>query len=505
MKKRIFKNRNLLGGILLAFFAVGILATLGYFLFQKYTQPITLGEILPADETLFFAELQLKKNNSAPGQIFENSAEQDLFGLDSLGFAQPETLFGFAQNHIGIAFFGERIDPGNFALVLDVADENSVLQFLQSEAIEGETLANENFRGQKIYYFPASRALAATFFRGNLILAANEIALQNIVTAIQNPDKRVENSAGWRALAAKLNPRANFIFVSSKFLNEFFASKFSGLQKVLAAPLLQKFSAGGANFLVANNEIKIDSRLVLANSAVAEKPFWTGGNIDPALLNFFGAETQFLLANENLEAQLQQFFSQNATLAAIAQSAISDLVKTWFGSLLKASEVEEILAAPNAFSLTETGGLVAVFTGNLEDIFAQLPTANGKIAAQEETVELPDKTAGHELTVENTSPTVEEEVFAGNKIKTIHFPKYALSFAQLDDFAIFATEKDALKKMLSRFVGEEKFLAENPSGENVFFVRLDQPENLLLQSFRFALAGVKFASDGIKIEFSLAK
>ena len=160
MKKSHSKNRTLVGGILLAIFALGILAAVAVFLFEKYSRPSELAEILPAD-TLFFAEVQLGSGAAEFAEIFADESDDDVFGFDSLGFSQPEKLLGLAKNRIGLAFFGAEIDPGNFALIFDVADENAAREFLENETLDGESLATENFLGQKIYFFPKIRDLLA--------------------------------------------------------------------------------------------------------------------------------------------------------------------------------------------------------------------------------------------------------------------------------------------------------------------------------------------------------
>ncbi|MFH0776700.1 MAG: hypothetical protein V1936_03770 [Patescibacteria group bacterium] len=510
MKKIHSKNRNLVGGILLTVFAAAILGAVGFFLFQKYSQPSSLAEILPADETLFFAEMRLGANSNKLGKFFADESKSNLLALDSLGLTEPENLLALAQSRVGVAFLGEKFDPQNFVLALDTPDQNAVLDFFSKEVLSGEELASRNFVHQKIYYFPRSRPLAFMFFGGDLLLAASSESLEKIATAIHIPEKRVANSAAFRAVAEKLNPRADgFIFATPKFLEEFFTRRFEGETKALATPVLDLWSGGGATFEPTATGLKVSAQLVLKNSATLSKPFLEVPSLNPEILNLWGEETQTFLANQNLAGQLDHFLAaggaQNSPLAPLLKSSANNFLQTWLGQNFKAEDFKPIFGDSSAIGLTATGGVAGIFAGNFENVFTKIQSATGKIAAAEKVVELPDTTTGQELTAE-TKPQSETEIFAGNQIQTWHFPKYDLNFAQLEDWSVFATEKDVLEKMISRFVGEEKFLDKAPPpSQNIFYTRLGKSENPFLKPFSFLLAGVNFESDSVKIELSLEK
>ncbi|MCF7845924.1 MAG: hypothetical protein K9L85_01675 [Candidatus Peribacteraceae bacterium] len=511
VKKKNLPNRKLIVGIMLACFASLILGTVGFFLFQKYSRPDSIANILPADDTLFFAELQLDEQASALSQTFQNENTSEIFGLDSLGLPDVTSLIALAENRISVAFFGDQIDPQNFALIFSISDESTVIDFFENSTLAEESLATQNFLHQKIFYFPQSRSLAFTFYNGDLILAANLETLQKIATAIHVPEKRVAKSAGFRAITGKLNPRGNFIYATPSFLDDFFLNRFTGIQKALAAPLLNIWQAGGATFEATANGLQVQTQIVLKKTAITHQPFLEADEIDQNFLDFWGEDTKLFSANENIAAQIENFLNsggaQNSTFATVAESLAGNLVHTWLGTNFTLAEISEIFATPSAVGLTESGGLVIIAESSLENIFEKLKAANGKIAATEKIVALPDTTPGRELTTEN-APGVEEEIFASYKITTINFPQYALSFADLGDFSILSTEKTALENMVARAVGEEKFLPDQePGSGNLIYVRVDAAENPFLQPFQFVLTNVNFESDSVsvRIDFSFEK
>jgi hypothetical protein len=230
-------------------------------------------------------------------------------------------------------------------------------------------------------------------------------------------------------------------------------------------------------------------------------------SLSPKVINLWGEETKMFWANKNSIKQVTNFLNSSSSkispLATIARSTSSNFLKNWLGENFTSEELISLFENSSALGLTTSGEIIGVFEGDFSEFFEKLKTAKGKIAASEKIVSLPDTTPGYEISNEDNEPKIEENLFASHKIKTIHFPKYDLSFVQLENLSIFASEKETLEKMISRFVSEEKFLAEDqPEGENIFYARLDQSNNPFLQSFLFVLAELNFESDSVKIDLS---
>jgi hypothetical protein len=515
MKKEVHKNRNLLIGIFLVILTTGILATVGFSLAKKYSQPPSLAKLLPNEDTLLFAELRLNEETPQLAQLFAGIPGSQILELKDLGLANSaEELLAFAKNRIGVAFFGENVNSQNFALILDFVERDEVLKFFEKQTLADEELKTQNFLHQKIYYFPRSHPLAFMFVGQDLILGSDLKILQKIATAIHVPEKRIANGADFRAVIAKLNPRANFIYFSPHFANAFFESRFAGMERVFATPLLNLWSGGGANF-AANNEngLKIQTRLILKNNFVRRPLFLETKNFDLKLLNFFGEEAQSFFASNQLNSQLTHFLeataNENSPLFALTKSWLGGNVQTWLGGNFTTEDLSPLWENANAVGVSTSGGLIGIFEGEFDQLLEKLKTVNGKLAATEKIVELPDTTPGRELVVEKFS-TVEENLFASHKITSLKFPNYELNFAKLDNFLIITSERDVLEKIIAHFVAEEKAfgdLAERSgiTSGNIFYSRIENAEIPLLRPFRFAIVGINAETDGVRIDSFLGK
>lgn len=514
MIKKTIRRRNFWIGIFLVILATGILATVGFFLAQKYSQPPSLAKLLPNEETLLFAELRLDEETPQLAQLFAGIPNSQILELENLGLNNDtEALLAFAKNRIGVAFFGENVDSQNFALILDFVERDEVLEFFEKQTLADEELKTQNFLHQKIYYFPRSHPLAFMFVGQDLILGSDLKILQKIATAIHVPEKRVANGEDFRAVIAKLNPRANFVYFSPRFANAFFDNRFAGMERVFATPLLNLWSGGGTNFAANNDGLKIQTRLILKNNFVRRPLFLETKNFDLKLLNFFGEETHNFFASNQLNSQLTHFLkataNENSPLFALTKSWLGQNVWTWLGENFTTADLSPLWEKASIVGVSTSGGLIGIFEGEFDQLLEKLKTASGKLAATEKIVELPDTTPGRELVVENSS-TVEENLFASHKITRLKFPNYELNFTKLGNFLVITSERDVLEKIIAHFVAEEKVFGNlietsEITGGNIFYSRIENSEVPLLQPFLFAVTGVNTETDGVKIDSFLGK
>jgi len=513
VKKKISRRRNLLAGILLTVFAVIILGVAGFFILVKYSQAPSLAKLLPNEETLVFGELRLDGDTPKLTQFFGGTPASSLLEVENLALSDIEELFALAENRIGVAFFGESLDPQNFALVLDAREKEKVLAFFEKQTLDGEELQTENYLHQKIYYFPRSRNLAFMFPGKDVIIAPNLKTLQNIAESIHIPEKRIENSEGFRQTIAKLNPREDFIFLSPKFINALFANRFEGMGKAFATPLLDLWEGGGVNFVGQAEGIEIKTRFVFKNLVARDTPFLDVESLHSEVLNLFGEETQTFFASGELSSQLTHFLEKskntNSPLATLTTSWLNQEVQKWFGDNFTLADFTPLFENTSAMGISSSGGMLGVFEGEFPALLEKLEQASGKLASEEKLVELPDTTPGHELVVKEEAK-IEEDLFASNKITRLKFPDYELNFAQLGNFFVFTSEREVLEKMIARFVAEERTFEElveksEIDGGNIFYTRVENSEVPLLQPFLFTLAGVDFETDGMSIEMFLGK
>ncbi len=520
VKKKICHSRNIFSGILLTFFALGILGVTGFFLFLKYSQPPSLAKILPAEETLFFAEIQTNVENPEwqnLRNIFAGSPPPvELGNFNSLGFANAEEFLGLLRNRIGIAFFGEDLNPNRFLLVMDVADVNLAREFLTAQTLTDETLTEKNYLHQKIYSYPRSRKLAFSFFGNDLLLASERKDLEKIARVIHDSSKSLKNSTAFQAVVRKINPRSTgFAYFSEKMIQQTFTSNIGGMRNVLATPLLDFFESGGVTFIPRNGGVQFAIRLALKGKFVHSNLFVETETVNFKILDFLNEDTKIFWATKNSTAQLSHFLTAsektNPAFPLLLKGIAKKLTREWFGKEISfAKDISPIFENASMLGKTNSGEFFGIFENTeSEALLEKLISSRGKLAADEKLVALPDTTPGHELAIKSES-AISEELFASHKITQIRFPKYELNFVKLDNFLVFTSEKKTLEKMIICFVAEEKIfenlLIESGIADgNIFFMRVENSENTFLKPFRFVLAGVDFGVDEIKIELSLEK
>ena len=514
MKKQASKSRNFFIGALLTVFTAGILGVIGFFLFVKYSQPPSLAKLLPSKETLFFVEFRTDEKTANFAQLFKEIPISTVLEFNPFGFSNSEELFAFAEKRAGLAFFGEQLNPQNFALIFDTKEQKNVLEFFEKQTFKHEKIVTQNFFHQKIYFYPQSRDLAFMFVGDDLILASDLGILQKIITAINTPKKRIQDSEAFRTIITKQNPHASgFIFLSPRFTDSLFENQFSGMQKALITPLLDLWKGGGGNFEGKNGGLEIETRFIAKDVVTRSSFFLETENLDLEILNLWGEEIQTFWGGVKLNSQLVHFLetskNTNHSLSTLIKSLLEQATKKWFGEDLRTTDLTPLFENASTIGITTSGGVAGIFEGTFETLLEKLEVVSGKLASEEQLVELPDTTPAHELMVVKKAK-IEKDLFASHKTTHLKFPDYELNFAQLENFFIFASEREVLQKMIARFVAEEKnfariFEKNGVTGSNLFFTRIENSEIPLLQPFRFTAIGMNSETDGIKMKLFLGK
>ena len=486
---------------------------LGIFLFAKYSGPVALAKILPADETLFFAEIRADAENpdwQKLAQNFENISPGSLANFDELSFAAPDEFLNLLDARIGFAFLGKNLDPDRFVVILNVADPTAAFDFLEKQTLVGEQLLSQNYFHQKIYFYPRSHELAFFFFGNDLIVAREKSDLEKIARVIHDKNLALRNSANYSKVIAKIDPRSTaFAFFSEKFLAEILTANLDGLRGALAAPLLEIWSGGGATVEPSADGLVVESFFALKNNFARAEIFADAGNFDLSKLAVFGDETRTFFAGRDLAKQVRAFFAdgENEIAGTILRGVANKFLRDELGAEIDAEQfLAEFFGTEMIVGISENG-IVGRFpeSANFSEFVELVADSAGRIAVERRGEILEDGTVALEMSAENVESARAEILFAGQKIEQIAFPNFEIDFAKIDGEIFFATNLDDLKKILARVVAEEKSgfaeLARPVAAANIFFARLGESENPLLAPFQFFVTGVDFESDGARAKF----
>lgn len=486
---------------------------LGIFLFAKYSEPIALSKILPADETLFFAEIRTNTKNENWRSLatnFENIAPTALASFDKLSFTTPDEFLNLLGTRIGFAFLGAELDPDRFVLILNVADPTAAFDFLEKQTLVGEQLLSENYFHQKIYFYPRSHPLTFFFFGNDLIVASERTDLQKIARVIHDKNLALKNSENYSKVIGKIDPCSTaFSFFSEKFLKEILTTNLDGLRSALVAPLLEIWTSGGVIIEPSENGLEVESFFALKNNFTRAEIFAEIKNFDLSKLDVFGDETKTFFAGRNLAKQLRTFFEkdENKIAGTILQGIVNSTTRDWLGIKIDAGKfLTEFFGTESIIGFAENG-IVGRFpeSENFAEFVELVANSAGRIAVERKGEILKDGTVALEMSAENVESTRVEILFASQKIEQIIFPNFEINFATIGNEIFFATNLEDLKKILARIVAEEKSGFANLTSEiaapNIFFVKLIASENPLLAPFQFFASGVRFEQDGARVKF----
>lgn len=522
MEKKVSRRIRFFPGIAIAILSAGILALLGWVFWQKYSAPQQLAKFLPADSTLLFAELQTDPSDLGSRQltqIFAGSDGTALLELDSLGFADPAELLALADERIGVAFFGEQLDHERFLLVLNVADKVATLDFLENQTLEGENLIEENHLHQKIYSYPRSHDLSFSFWKNDLLLAANITDLRAIAEAIHVPERRVSESVAYRSGIAKLNPReAGFVYLSENFIQQVLTAKLGGLRYALATPLIELFSGGAATITARPDGVKLDVYLSLKNKFARSPLFPDPTPLAPTVFQLLGEEAETFWASTEAAGQLAYFLGStekiNPAFRLLLEGSAAKLTRDWLGTDFDfENDIAPLFTEASVLGRSRSGAIFGIFPehgGELADWQARLVSSTGLLAASPQAEVLPDGSLTRELVIKEESAASDTDLYAGYTITKLEFPQFPLYLVDLDNRLVFATEQETLEAIINHHVAEEKGFAslvarQEINSGNVFYTRIESPDTPLLMPFRYALTSLNFAADGAALNLFLGK
>ena len=521
-RKIKFKPKLVLG-VLVTIFSALLLIFLGIFFWQKYSAPTPLAELLPSADTLFFFELKTEELESQElKQIFTETSVAELLELNSLGLAEQERLFDFTDQRVGIAFFGPNPDPKRFLLVIDTIEPANALNFLENQTLGNEKLKTENYLHQKIYSYPQSYNFAFTFDGSDLLIASNVEDLKKVTTAIHIPEKRISATPEYRAVIAKMNPRAkNFGYLSPSFIQQVLSAQFGGLKQALALPILNLWQSGGITLAANENGLKIETRLILKNEHVRKKIFLESKKFNIEILNLLGPEINSFWAINNAQGQIEHFLKKgqsfNSAFSLLASGTINKITHDWLDSEIDFSaNLAPLFTSNTLLGFTDSGETIGIFTGasvitHFEGLKEKLLLASGKIAGREKNFTLPDDTYGREIIVEEGTAFEKIINYEGLNISQLKFPRYEINSITLGDNLIVTTELQALKNLIDRFTGKDKNnfsdllkLGDTPA-KNLRYSRIAENEVPFLRPFQYSLASLDLKEDEIALEIFLGK
>jgi hypothetical protein len=511
----------------LVLLAGSLLAGAGYFFYQKFTQPTLVFEYLPAEETFLAATLvtdPLEPEAAALATLFPGDLRQLLPVSPEVLPLLPEGLLG---RRTAVAYLGQTLQLHRWVVVQEVTDAPRALAALQESALTGELLGTQIYLGEPLYFFPRSRQEAFAFLGSDLVWAADLETLRSIVAVARGGEPSVAQSAGYRAVLTRLDPRAvQFFYFNQNAARELVTRRLTGSMAALARPLADLPLAGGAELAVGETGVTLRSFLPLRHEYAATGIFAVQGRSDYALLPLAEPTGRWVLSTSELAAAVQHLASRselwNAAVGVLLLGSLDRLAEPELG----AGSYEKLLAPllQNEMLVGQSSTGVWYLAAQLAPEAAEnLPVAlvaaleQGTWATREKTLLLPDGTQGTRLLAAPELTRRGELVLAGEPVQYLEFGGSGQSVyyaVTAEGWLLAAGDRNTLESLIIR----SQTPATTPLSElaselawptaDLYLTQLT-PEAVsplwqrVLAPFRYLAAGVHAEDAGVSVYFYL--
>lgn len=513
-RRRFFAH--IFGGMLAAC-ALGILLMLGLFFIAKYTQPSSLAELLPAESTLLYADIKTDAARVDARQLAELFGSADaatLFDIDALGFTDATDFLALLGRRTSVAYLGNEFDTQRFVFVADVPDRAGMRDYLATQTLAGEELHESLYLGYPVLSWPRSRSLTASFIGNDLVLAADETLLRDILETTAGLQDSLANSASFVAVQARANRQAlGFGYISKNLTDQLLLRQLGGLDYAIAVPLLDSFVGAGVELSAEQDGLRMRVSFVLNDTAARAGVFQTGSAGTASLTDLLGEEVARFVIGQDVAGDLAQVFTaikkERAHEVLLAEGYLNNETQRVLGTDF--NQLQPLLAGESLLGETRTGGWFAAFAGaGMPTAFATLQESalagGGVLLAGQERWRLPDDSTGMRL----TAGTVRETSFESDGVMITHLQARGsadeLYTAELADTVLVASEREQIEKMISRAVAAETgaftqlVAASGLSSDAVFFRHMDSqiPQ---LRPFRYLLASLSGDAAALELTY----
>ena len=502
-RRRLFAH--IFGGIL-AVLALGLLLVLGWFFFTKYTQPTSLAELLPANSTLLYADIKTDAARADARQLaelFDAADAAELFDIDSLGFTDSADFLALLGRRTGVAYLGAAFDTQQFAFIAEAPDQAGMRDYLATQTLAGEELEESIYLGYPVLSWPRSRSLAASFIGNDLILAANETLLCDMLETAAGLQDSLADSAQFAAVQARANRQAlGFGFISKDLTDQLLLRQLGGLDYAVAAPFLDLSIGAGIELQPEQDGLRMRVSFILNDTAARAGIFQTSGAEAGSLTDLLGEEVARFATGQDIAGGLAHIFTslkkERAHEVLLAEGYFNKETKRVLGTDF--NQLQPLLAGESLLGQTRTGGWFAAFAG------AGIPAAftavqqvavagSGVLLAGQERWRLPDESTGTRL----TAGTVRETSLVSDGVEITRWQARGsadeLYTASLPELVLVASEREQIETMLDRAIAGEMgaftqlLTASKLPADAVFFSHVNSQISQL-RPFRYQLVGL---------------
>lgn len=483
-------------------FATILLVLIGFFLYHKFTQPQSIAEILPAEKTIGFLEINIDPMDSQTQQAFKQLKKTPQYQeietkVKAISLLQNIDLVAdlapWIGRRAGIALFKDnaginvQVTP---LLFIENRSQPETLKFMKSLAINADDTLNEKtHQKHQVYNFTLGQTVHFTFINNYLVIGRTEKDIHTIIESQFSPEPKIASTSQFHRVRNNL-PSTNFAFAYSNFDNTREAlSKNSKLIKLKlqelksAFPYLSLIDGVGVVAVAEENKISLQYFNALDPQELnGQELISTDITYRPHLTKFIEKDIAFFAGGRDLATQIQvvtEILRQEKTPSNF-ENDINNLFQRLFGAEVSLTQdIFPLLDAEVAFSQ----GISDEFNDFKFIIELNEPTADKakfrkavaafkKIAARFVTKKveriLPDGTQTMELVANPEAVEVFQTPYSGYNIESIKMGDnpWGVHFVfikhQGQEVAIISSKLDSIKKTIDLIKNQAPSLNENP-------------------------------------------
>ena len=459
---------------------------IGSFLFGKFFRPQSLAELLPADETLAFVEINVDGSDSQTGQFYDLLKRYPVYQAENviklINYLIPVDYRTNIEPWLGRRMGAAVIKIENkmdFAFFVESRDQNKTLEILKKQAMEkfNDELVTSDRNGINVYSYKFSHSLNFIFLNNYLVASSNDKILDKLIESYVKNSAKVSADSDFQKVSNNL-PHGGlaFAFVNlNKYYDAmgsdpaFVAQKgryFSALK-----PFLSMFKAEGLSVFSEKDKFVAQT----FTSINGDSPQTQNGNYitfdkkyQGKLLDFANEVPVFVAGGQDLTRELnrmEEIFKSGANASSMIFNGLLEAQKQkYFGNEISLkTDIYPLLKGEYLFSIDNSFekpviNLMLTLSDKINDpsrldkLITAFVKSGGVFSTHLKSVTLPDGTIGQELVSTPEQITRSQESYRGADLTTLKLGETNISIfsAVIDDKFIVSTDKNSIVKIIDR-------------------------------------------------------
>lgn len=494
------RRRQQIRGGLLTLIGLFALTFIGYFLFTKFFRPQPLAELLPAEQSLAFLEVNIDSTDYQPKQFLELLKNHPVYQRDNLiklfdfiaPFDYSKDLEPWLGRKVGAALLNVPSPAdGNvlrssrstlkWAFFIETRDYSKTLDSIKSIAMtrQKEEIVSQDYKNITVYSFKFSHSFQFAFLNNYLAASDNQETLYALIDSYTGGKTKLADTPSYQKVSNNL-PHGGIAFgyldvkgyVGAMAADPSFISQ-KGRYLGSLKPYLNMFNAIGLSIFADKDKFTAQTFTAINVENGQDKGYVTfADKYQGSLLSLIDETPVFLAGGRDLSMEinrLEQILADGSKNNPLLLSSMLEMQKQkYFGKAVSLKDdVYPLFNGEYLFSIANTFSdpqftLLLTMGDPIKDpervtrLVNEFLRTGGILTPHIQNVTLPDGTVGQEIVSAPEKLSRSDEDYNGENITVIKIGDtgYFIYLAQVKNRAIVTTSHDTAKKIVDRINGK---------------------------------------------------